>query len=248
MQEFFYNAAMEMSLEKILQRQGFGSRKLCRTLVVQGRVHAENAVCTDPGRRFETNAFHFSVDGQQWLYREHLYLVLNKPAGFECSHQPQHHSSVFTLLPMQFIQWGLQCVGRLDQDTTGLLLLSDDGDFIHRYTSPKKKVPKVYDISTNAEIDELQIEKLKNGVQLKDETAITKALSCESFAECRMRLVITEGKYHQVKRMVAAAGNRVEKLHRSAIGGLVLDDSLPSGQWRYLDDNDLKKLNGPTGL
>ena len=137
------------------------------------------------------------------------------------------------------------CVGRLDQDTTGLLLLSDDGDFIHRYTSPKKKVPKVYEISTNAEIDESQLEKLKNGVQLKDETGMTKALSCESFDEYRMRFVIAEGKYHQVKRMVAAAGNRVEKLHRSAIGGFALEESLPAGEWRYLDVNDLNKLDEP---
>ena len=236
---------MEMTLEKILQRQGFGSRKLCRTLVRQGRVHAGDVVCTDPDRRFETDALHFSVDGEDWVYREHLYIVLNKPSGFECSHQPQHHSSVFTLFPTQFIQRGLQCVGRLDQDTTGLLLLSDDGDFIHRYTSPKKKVPKGYEISTNAEIDESQLEKLKNGVQLKDETGMTKALSCESFDEYRMRLVIAEGKYHQVKRMVAAAGNRVEKLHRSAIGGFALEESLPAGEWRYLDVNDLNKLDEP---
>ena len=239
---------MEMTLEKILQSQGFGSRKLCRDLVAQGRVRAIDAVCTDPYRRFETDSFRFSVDGYEWVYRAHLYIVLNKPAGYECSHQPQHHSSVFTLFPQQFIQRGLQCVGRLDQDTTGLLLLSDDGDFIHRYTSPKKKVPKVYDISTNAEIDELQIEKLVNGVRLKDETAITKALACESVDDYRMMLVIAEGKYHQVKRMVAAAGNRVEKLHRSAIGGFILEDSLSAGDWRYLDDNDLNKLDEPLAL
>ena len=236
---------MEMTLEKILQRQGFGSRKQSRYQIMRGQVKVGNTICRDPDLRFETVGLSFSVDDENWIYREHLYIVLNKPAGYECSHQPRHHSSVFSLFPQQFIQRGIQCVGRLDQDTTGLLLLSDDGDFIHRYTSPKKKVPKVYDISTNAEIDALQIEKLKNGVQLKDETGITKALACENFGERRMRLVIAEGKYHQVKRMVAAAGNRVEKLHRSAIGGFTLGNSLSVGKWRYLDDDDLRKLNEP---
>ena len=106
-------------------------------------------------------------------------------------------------------------------------------------------MPKVYNILTHSRIDELQLEKLRNGVQLKDETGITKALVCDNLDEYRMRLVITEGKYHQVKRMVAAAGNRVEKLHRSAIGGFVLEESLPTGQWRYLDENDLSKLSEP---
>lgn len=239
---------MEMTLEKILQRQGFGSRKLCRKLVVSGRVQIGNTPCTDPDGRFETDSLVFSVDDENWVYREHLYIVLNKPAAFECSHQPQHHSSVFSLFPSQFIQRGLQCVGRLDQDTTGLLLLSDDGDFIHRYTSPRKKVPKVYNISTNSRIDELQLDKLKNGVQLKDETEMTKALACQYLDENRMKLVIAEGKYHQVKRMIAAAGNRVEKLHRSAIGGFTLEESLLPGQWRFLDENDLARLNEPVNL
>lgn len=239
---------MEMTLEKILQSQGFGSRKQCRHTITRGQVKIGNSVCRNPDDRFETDRLSFSVDDENWVYHEYLYIALNKPAGYECSRQPQHHSSVFSLFPSQFIQRGMQCVGRLDQDTTGLLLLSDDGDFIHRYTSPKKKVPKVYDISTSARIDELQIEKLRNGVQLKDETGITKALECDSPDEYRMRLVIAEGKYHQVKRMVAAAGNRVEKLHRSAIGGFALEDSLDVGQWRHLDENDLEKLNGPIKL
>ena len=109
-------------------------------------------------------------------------------------------------------------------------------------------MPKVYDISTNSGIDGLQLDKLKNGVQLKDETEITKALACQYLDENRMKIVIAEGKYHQVKRMIAAAGNRVEKLHRSAIGGFTLEESLLPGQWRFLDENDLACLNEPVNL
>lgn len=236
---------MEMTLEKILQSQGFGSRKLCRNMILDARIEVSGKICTDPYTRFETDSLSFSVDGQKWEARDYLYIVLHKPAGYECSRQPRHHSSVFSLLPPEFVQRGLQCVGRLDQDTTGLLLLSDDGNFIHRYTSPQKKIAKVYNISTDAPVERIQIEKLKNGVLLKNETDLTRALSCHFIDEFSLQLVITEGKYHQVKRMVAAAGNHVEKLHRSAIGGYTLEESLHVGQWRYLDETDLLRLDEP---
>lgn len=237
-----------MTLEKILQSQGFGSRKLCRNMIFDGRIEINGEICTDPNTRFETDSLTFFVDGKEWEAREYLYIVLHKPAGYECSHQPRHHSSVFSLFPREFVQRGLQCVGRLDQDTTGLLLLSDDGNFIHRYTSPHKKVAKVYDIATNAPIDSIQIEKLRNGVLLKNETDQTKAFACECIDEFHLKLAITEGKYHQVKRMVAAAGNHVEKLHRSAIGGYSLEETLSVGQWRYLNETDLLRLNEPVKL
>lgn len=234
---------MNMTLEKMLQCQGFGSRKFCRSLVLEHRVEIGGIICTDPGLPIETDNLSFCIDGEQWEYRKKLYLVLNKPAGYECSHQPQHHPSVFSLFPPPFIHRGLQCAGRLDQDTTGMLLLSDDGNFIHRYTSPRKKVPKIYQITTADPFRQDQLERLENGVELRDEKTITKALKCRLIDEYHVKLVIAEGKYHQVKRMIAAVGNRVEKLHRSAIGGLSLPASLPAGHWCFLNENDLKKLN-----
>ena len=97
------------------------------------------------------------MDGVVWPYRENAYLLLNKPAGYECSRDPQHHLSVFSLLPPQFAERGVQCVGRLDQDTTGLLLLSDDGKFVHVFTSPKRKVPKLYVATTRHPLDDAQL-------------------------------------------------------------------------------------------
>ncbi|WP_040719410.1 pseudouridine synthase [Oxalobacter paraformigenes] len=234
-----------MTLEKILQSQGFGSRKFCRNLVLGHRVEIAGKICTDPDRKLETDDLAFRVDGETWEYREKLYLVLNKPAGYECSRQPQHHPSVFALLPEPFVQRGLQCVGRLDQDTTGLLLLTDDGHFIHQYTSPRKKVPKIYTVTGVSPFEATQLEKLVTGVQLKDEKTLTSALACQLIDEYRLRLSITEGKYHQVKRMIAAAGNRVETLHRSAIGGFTLEETLLPGHWRFLNENDLKRLSEP---
>ena len=177
---------MNVTLEKMLQCQGFGSRKFCRSLVLEHRVEIGGIICTDPGLPIETDNLSFCIDGEQWEYRKKLYLVLNKPAGYECSHQPQHHPSVFSLFPPPFIHRGLQCVGRLDQDTTGMLLLSDDGNFIHRYTSPRKKVPKIYQITTADPFRQDQLERLENGVELRNEKTITTALKCRLIS-CQTR-------------------------------------------------------------
>jgi 16S rRNA pseudouridine516 synthase len=136
----------------------------------------------------------------------------------------------------------VQAVGRLDQDTTGLLLLSDDGQFIHRMSSPKKHVPKVYEVTAKHDVVPDQIERLLAGVVLDDDPKPVRAAACVQTGERCLHLTLTEGKYHQVKRTLAAVGNRVEGLHRLQIGGLVLPADLAPGQWRWLDAQDLAKL------
>ncbi|RZI94001.1 MAG: pseudouridine synthase, partial [Variovorax sp.] len=137
---------------------------------------------------------------------------------------------------------GVQAIGRLDQDTTGLLLLTDDGQFIHRMGSPKHHVPKVYEVTTKHPVDDAQVAKLLAGVVLDDDPKPVRAAACERTSELTLRLTLTEGKYHQVKRMVAAVGNRVEGLHRSRIGGLELGDTLAPGQWRWLTAAEVEAL------
>lgn len=231
-----------MQLERILHSQGFGSRKLCRILVHAGRVTVNGELCDDPFADFQTESLHFTVDGEPWPYCEKTYLMLNKPAGYECSQKPQHHPGVYALLPAPVRERGVQAIGRLDEDTTGLLLFSDDGLFIHRMGSPKWKVPKVYEITTKHPVDAKQTAALVHGVLLNDETTPIAALACEAVGSHVMHLTLGEGKYHQVKRMVAATGNRVEALNRIAIGGLTLPEDLPVGQWRWLNEADLEKL------
>ena len=233
-----------MDLESILFTQGFGSRRQCRALVADGRVSVRGSTCTNPGADFETDALVFDVDGGQWRYREHAYLLLNKPAGYECSREPQHHASVFSLLPAPLQTRGVQCVGRLDEDTTGLLLLSDDGKFIHAYTSPKRKVPKTYLATTRHPLDETQLQALREGVLLHGESAPIAAASALARGERLLELTINEGKYHQVKRMIAAAGNRCEALHRERIGTLMLPGDLAPGAWQWLEAADLAALKG----
>jgi len=229
-----------MQLERILHAQGFGSRKLCRILCYDERVAVNGEVCDDPAADVATQDLVLTVDGTDWPYREKAYLMLNKPAGYECSLKPQHHPGVHALLPAPLRERGVQTIGRLDEDTTGLLLFSDDGQFIHRMSSPKWKVPKVYQVTCKHPVTPALAAALKSGVQLNDEPAPIAALDCVTTGEHTLHLTLGEGKYHQVKRMVAAAGNRVEALERIAIGELRLPVDLPERHWRWLTEEELQ--------
>ena len=226
----------------MLRSQGFGSRSECRALVAAGRVGIAGAICGDADAQLDSDGLRFSVDDVEWEYRRQAYLALNKPAGYECSHRPSHHPSVYSLLPRVLVTRGVQAVGRLDQDTTGLLLLTDDGQFIHRYTSPRKLVPKVYEVATRHSVDDRQLAALLSGVELHDEAKPVVAANCVRREERLLHLTVTAGSYHLVKRMVAAAGNRVERLHRIAIGGLALPPTLNPGEWTWLETAQLESL------
>jgi 16S rRNA pseudouridine516 synthase len=235
----------KLTLDRILQSQGFGSRKWCRELISDGEVTISGHTVTDYRATFDTEGLEFTIFDETWMYREHVYLALNKPADFECSRKPSHHPGVLTLLPEQFTWRDVQPVGRLDHDTTGLLLMSDDGAFIHAQSSPKRHVPKLYVATTHAPVTDELIEQLKNGVKLHDEPAPIAAKSCRKLDERRLEIVLEQGKYHQVKRMLAAAGNHCEALCRTAIGGLTLDAlDLEVGEWCYLEEAHLAMLSG----
>jgi 16S rRNA pseudouridine516 synthase len=203
--------------------------------VLDGQVSIAGRVCDDPDEDFGTDGLVFSVEGREWPFREKALVALHKPAHYECSMKPRHHPSVMSLLPAPLRTRGLQPVGRLDEDTTGLLLLTDDGTLIHRLTSPKKHMPKVYEATTRHPLDERQLTALRTGVVLDDDPAPVAALEALATGEHGLRLTLTEGRYHQVKRMVAAVGNRVDALHRSAIGAYRLPPELAPGQWCWLD-------------
>ncbi|HEX5785736.1 MAG TPA: 16S rRNA pseudouridine(516) synthase [Burkholderiaceae bacterium] len=240
---------MKRALADILFSQGFGTRRVCSGLIEQGMVRVAGEVVLDPWADFETTDFAFDVQGTTWPCVERAYLMLHKPTGHECSQKPGMYPSIYTLLPAPLRQRGggaaagVQAVGRLDQDTTGLLLLSDDGQFIHRLTSPRHHVPKVYEVTTRHPVTDAQIDKLLAGVVLDDSPVPVKAAAAVRVDECHLQLTLTEGKYHQVKRMLAAVSNRVEGLHRSRIGELVLDDRLPVGAWRWLTAEEVAALS-----
>ena len=223
-----------ISLSQVLFSQGFGTRRECEVLIRSRRVAVDGAPLDDPDHRLAADALVFSVDGVDWTYAEHALLMLNKPAGFECSQRPSNHPSVMSLLPAPLRRRGVQPVGRLDTDTTGLLLLTDDGALIHRLTSPKRHVPKVYEAQCAEPVTAQQLERLLAGVVLKDDAQPVRARAAAALGATALQLTLTEGRYHQVKRMVAAAGNHVRSLHRSRFGALALPDDLAPGQWRWL--------------
>jgi 16S rRNA pseudouridine516 synthase len=227
-----------MNLTQLLFSQGFGTRRACQGLILNGDVQVGGQRVTDPAATVTEDGLTFQVNGISWPYREHALVMLHKPAGFECSLKPRHHPSVLSLLPSPLRLRGLrgvQPVGRLDVDTTGLLLLTDDGTLLHRLTSPKHHVPKVYQVTTKHPVSDTQITKLLAGVVLDDDPAPVVALHCTLQAPTHLAMTLAQGKYHQVKRMLAAVGNRVEALHRSDMGPVTLPPDLPEGAWRWVD-------------
>lgn len=227
----------KLSLDRILQSQGFGTRKHCRGLIADGDINIAGAVFTDARVCLETDGLEFTVFGEPHRYREHLYIALNKPANYECSRKPSHHPGVLSLLPEQFVRRDVQPVGRLDHDTTGLLLMSDDGAFIHAQSSPKRHVPKSYVATTHAPVTPDLVAQLMGGVNLHDEAMPLAAVACRMMGAHQLEIVLEQGKYHQVKRMLAAAGNHCTALRRTQIGGLRADTlGLEEGEWCYLDE------------
>jgi 16S rRNA pseudouridine516 synthase len=237
----------KMTLDRILQKEGFGSRRECRNLIAAGAVSVGGVVAEAWVAQVEAQDLVIEVSGESWTCRDRLVLALNKPQGVECSRKPSHHPSVMTLFPPQYSLRGLQPAGRLDHDTTGLLLFSDDGQFIHAHTSPKRHVTRTYVATTAEPVTPELVAAIKAGVQLDDEPAPIAALDCAKVDERRLRIVLTQGKYHQVKRMLAAAGNHCEALARTAIGALQLESlGIAPGEWCHLDAAQLALLQEET--
>lgn len=234
--------AKPLTLEKILFSQGFGTRRYCSDLVYAELVKVNGVLAEDPDEKVPTDKLMLNVDGEDWEYHEKAYVAFNKPVGYECSHKTSHHPSIYGLLPQPLVERGIQCVGRLDYDTTGLILMSDDGQFIHKMTTPKKNIGKIYDITTAEDLTPAQIEHLLNGVVLDDDPKPCFAKACVQRSERLLSMTIVEGRYHQVKRMMAAVGNHVAGLHRSSIGSYTMPLDLPEGEWRWLYADDLKQL------
>jgi len=232
-----------LTLDRILQSQGFGTRKWCGQLITSGEVSIDGMIVTDSRAAIETDGLVFMVYGETWVYRERIYIALNKPANFECSRKASHHPGILSILPEQFARRDVQPVGRLDHDTTGLLLMSDDGSFIHQQSSPRHHIPKYYEVTTHEPVTPELVEILLAGVKLHDETELLAAVNCRILASNQLEIVLKQGKYHQVKRMLAAAGNHCVALRRSRIGGLELETlGLAEGEWCYLETMLLAQL------
>jgi 16S rRNA pseudouridine516 synthase len=240
--------AKKLDLERILSKQGFGTRKQCRIMIINEEITVNGEMCDDPDAEFSLEDLSFTVKGESWQYKEKSYLMMHKPSNYECSHKTQHHPTIYSLLPYPLVARDVQCIGRLDEDTTGLILISDDGQFIHKMSSPKHKVPKIYEVTCKHPVLQANIHALLSGVKLIDEEETIAALDVKQISEHVIHMTLAEGKYHQVKRMVAAIANRVEGLKRIQIGELKLPNDLAVGEWRWLSEGDMMKLNNKKAI
>lgn len=225
-----------MNIIKYLQAQGIDTRKGCQWLVKHDCVKINGEIINNEKAEIDVNRVNLlQIEDEDALIipLPYFYILLNKPADYETSHKPRDYPSVFTLFPDQLRTTDLQAIGRLDADTTGVLLITNDGQFNHRMTSPKHKVAKIYRVTLKHAADENLCNTLKTGVLLHDGNEIVAASEATLRDDKTLILTITEGKYHQVKRMVAAAGNRVEALHRERFGDWDTQD-LNAGEWRFI--------------
>lgn len=226
-----------MRLDKYIAHASGASRKQVKQWVKAGQVAVEGSVQQDAGFTVSEQA-RVTVFGEVLALAGPSYIMLHKPAGTVSTAEHADERSVFTLLPAVKRQ-ALHVVGRLDIDTTGLLLLTDDGQWSHRITAPVSHCPKQYRVTLADPLSETDADRLLAGVQLNDEKHPLKARALIRHNERLVDMTLGEGRYHQVKRMFAAVGNHVTALHRLQIGGLPLDEALQPGQWRALSDDEI---------
>jgi 16S rRNA pseudouridine516 synthase len=232
-----------MRLDRFLSHAAGLSRSQAQRAIRAGEVRVAGAVVTDPGAHVEV---HGSIElaGRSIEARKPRYLMLHKPAGCVCATEDREHRTVLDLLDAQNPS-GLHVAGRLDIDATGLVLITDDGEWSHRVTSPRHKVPKTYRVTLEKPLSDEAATKLRAGVALRNEPRHCAPAELERVAGNVWRLSITEGKYHQVKRMFAAVGSRVLALHRERIGKVALDPDLAPGEYRRLTVDEIAAFRRP---
>lgn len=230
-----------MRLDKLLAHTGFGTRKEVKELIRKGNVSVDDKVVRSSNAIINPDKETVTVFGEVIIYREFEYLLLHKPAGYITATEDAYHQTVLSLVPEEYSHIALSPVGRLDKDTEGLLLLTNDGKANHALTSPKKNVPKTYFAEINGTPSDEHIQLFKEGVTLDDgyETKAATLQILHSSDVSEILLTITEGKFHQVKRMFRAIGMEVIYLKRLTMGELVLDEILPIGAVRELTAKEL---------
>lgn len=226
-----------MRLDKLISNSTAFSRSQAKIVINKGKVTVDGEAITNPAQHINEDA-DVEYMGVSVKKPQPRYIMFNKPAGVVCANKDEEHATVFDSLFLARTET-LHIAGRLDIDTTGLVLITDDGQWLHRITSPKHEHQKTYLVELDSPISDKQIKTLENGVQLKQEKERCQPAVIEKLSETQIRLSISEGKYHQVKRMLAAVGNHVVKLHREQIANIKLDQTLREGEWRELNESEV---------
>ncbi|MCH1625368.1 pseudouridine synthase [Ferdinandcohnia quinoae] len=233
-----------MRIDKLLSNRGFGSRKEVKSLLKSGAVKIDGVAVKDSSKHVKLDTEIVTVNGEEIVYKEFIYLMLNKPQGVISATDDNMHDTVIDLLEMEDIVYNPFPVGRLDKDTEGLLLLTNDGKLAHQLLSPKKHVPKTYFAVIDGHVTAEDIGEFQKGVTLDDGYVTMPAVLEIISAGLRSEIEVTikEGKFHQVKRMFEAVGKRVIYLKRMKMGPLPLDETLELGEYRELTAEEVLRL------
>ncbi len=224
---------MNLRLDKYLANSRAGSRSEVKEYIRKGRVTVNGTVCRDNSRYIEETD-EVCLDGRRIVYKEHVYYMLNKPAGVVSATEDPVERTVIDLFPPE-LRKSLFPVGRLDKDSVGLLIITDDGEFAHRFTSPSGHVDKRYLIRTDQPLCVEDAKKFSEGITLADGTTLKSAkLEISENDPCQAEVTISEGKYHQIKRMIASCGKTVTYLKRLSMGDITLDPDLEEGEFKEL--------------
>jgi 16S rRNA pseudouridine516 synthase len=235
-------------LDHFLAHHGHGTRSEVKTLVRRGKVSINGDVCRDPGRHLDLDNERIEVDGDEVVVGpSEATLILHKPVGYACSHDPREAPLIEALYPETYANLCPEPAGRLDRMTSGLLIVTTAGDLIHRLTNPRKKLAKRYQIAYTGQLSSHAVERCVKGIDLEGDPRPTLPsrlvlLDADSDGVSRAILTLHEGRYHQVRRMIAALGGEVVRLHRDRIGGLDLPDDLPPGSIREVTAREMELL------
>jgi pseudouridine synthase len=217
---------------------GVASRRDIKAMIKNGRIFVDGSLAKAGDMKCDTEAVRISVDGRELSYKKQRYIMLNKPGGFVCAAEDSRDRTVMELLDDTARRQGFFSVGRLDKDTEGLLIMTNDGDYAHKIISPKSDIVKKYYAKVSGMLEKDDIAKMKDGLILGDGTKCLPA-GLEIISETECIVSVSEGKYHQVKRMLASLSKPVLYLKRLSIGGLELDETLQLGAWRELSEKEL---------
>lgn len=232
-----------MRIDKFLVSQNICTRKEAQKLVRKGLVKIDGEIIKKPETKLDPNVNKVTVDGKDIFYQEYVYIIMNKPKGYISASNDKNAETVVDLVPKEMKRKNLFPAGRLDKDTTGMLIITDDGDFAHRMLSPKKHVEKVYKATLDGEVTDEMVENFRKGISFYDGTLCLSAKLLPNKGNPHIaRVIIREGKYHQVKKMFLTQGLTVKDLHREQIGMLKLPKDLAPGECRFMQEDEKRNI------
>lgn len=230
-------------LDKIVATALQISRKDAISLIKSGRVSENGVALKDAKKKLDENTAELFLDENRIYYYKYVYIMMNKPKGVISASDGKGDKSVIDILPAEMKRKNLFPAGRLDKDTTGFMLITDDGEFAHSILSPKNHIPKTYIAKLDKPFDETVVKEFESGVKLKDEKCMGAKLEAADGDFCTARVEIKQGMYHQIKRMFARFGLKVVELKRIKMGDLYLDESLKEGECRYISEKELSMIS-----